>query len=236
MSRTFVTKSVEAEPGVGETLRQGREGAGHTVEELAARTRIQPRFLRALEEGKWKDLPEDVYVRSFVKGVAGALGIGSDELLVRLDEELALAARGGGRGKFAATPPRPPRAGFVLTERTTRAAAAALLVAAAALVLTFQIRALIRAPALLIDFPPEDFTTSSSIVRVRGRTVSETALTVNSIPIAPRSDGTFEEPVALEPGVNLITITAKKRRSRTAAVERHVIFEPPPQVIPTSTY
>lgn len=235
MTRAFVTKPVESEPGVGETLRQGREGAGLSVEELAARTRIQPRFLRALEEGKWKELPEDVYVRSFVKGVAGALGVGSDELMGRLDEELALAARSGGRGGRAFAPPRPPRAVFVLTERTMRAAAAGILVAAAALFLAFQIRNLIRAPALFIDFPPEDFTTSSSIVRVFGRTVPETALTINAIPIAPRSDGTFEEPVALSPGVNLITITAKKRRSRTAIAERHVIFEPPPQVIPSST-
>lgn len=231
----FTTQPVDTEPSVGEALKRGREAAGMTLEQVATRTRIQSRFLRALEEGAYKELPEDVYVRSFVKSVAAAVGINAELLVGKLDEELKIAARHGLRGARAMNPPRAAKEGFILTPRKLRAAAAVFLVAAAAAFFAIEIRGALRPPRLTVTSPQNEAVTTSSIAAIIGSTESEVSLYINGVAVAPHSDGTFSETVALEPGVNQITVTAKKRRSQEAKVELRVIYEPPPAVIPSST-
>jgi cytoskeletal protein RodZ len=55
--------------GFGNVLRQAREKAGLTVEEVAGITRIQGKYLRALEEENWDAVPPGVIGRGFVRVV-----------------------------------------------------------------------------------------------------------------------------------------------------------------------
>lgn len=63
----------------GALLREARERAGRTIEDLARATRIHPRYLAALEAGEGIDQP-DVYRRTFVKSYARALGLDPEEV------------------------------------------------------------------------------------------------------------------------------------------------------------
>lgn len=56
-------------------LRQAREERSVRVEELAAYTRIRLAFLYALEEGRFEELPEPIYVQGFIRHYADALGL-----------------------------------------------------------------------------------------------------------------------------------------------------------------
>ncbi|GAA6615124.1 helix-turn-helix domain-containing protein [Scytonema sp. NUACC26] len=56
-------------------LRQVREERAIRIDELAAYTRIRPVFLQALEEGRFEELPEPVYVQGFVRHYADAIGL-----------------------------------------------------------------------------------------------------------------------------------------------------------------
>ena len=80
-------------------LREQREKSGLTLQQLANKTRIDLRFLEAIEQGNFAFLPE-LYVKAFVKQYAKTIG---------LDENLSLkkfeAAREG--KEFDPAPPPP---------------------------------------------------------------------------------------------------------------------------------
>ncbi len=65
---------------IGCSLRQLRQEHSLSIEEVAARTRIQPRLLRALEEGQMDVLPEPVYIQGMIKKYGESLGVNSIEL------------------------------------------------------------------------------------------------------------------------------------------------------------
>lgn len=64
---------------LGTHLRECRESQLITIEQVAAKTMIQPRILNAIEAGRLHQLPEPIYVQGFIKRYADALGLsGSD--------------------------------------------------------------------------------------------------------------------------------------------------------------
>jgi cytoskeletal protein RodZ len=60
---------------IGDYLRQAREESFLSLDEVAVRTMIQPRLLRAIEAGKLQQLPEPVYIQGFIRRYAEALGL-----------------------------------------------------------------------------------------------------------------------------------------------------------------
>lgn len=56
-------------------LRQVREEKGMLLEQVAAKILVRPTFLNALEEGRFEDLPEPVYIQGFIRRYGDALGI-----------------------------------------------------------------------------------------------------------------------------------------------------------------
>lgn len=62
----------------GSLLRRLRESCDASVAEVAAITKISKRYLRALEENDYGELPAAVYVRGFVREYARALGMDPD--------------------------------------------------------------------------------------------------------------------------------------------------------------
>lgn len=65
---------------IGSNLRQLRQDHSLSVEEIADRTRIQPRLIRALEDGQLEILPEPVYIQGMVKKYGESLGVNGLEL------------------------------------------------------------------------------------------------------------------------------------------------------------
>ena len=60
---------------IGAYLRQVREDQALSLEEVAVRTLIQPRLLRAIESGEMHQLPEPIYIQGFIKRYADSLGL-----------------------------------------------------------------------------------------------------------------------------------------------------------------
>jgi len=68
-------------PGLGRLLRDARERSGLGLSDLAEVTHVRRVYLTALEEGRYRDLPEDVYARNFVRLYANAVGLDAAPLL-----------------------------------------------------------------------------------------------------------------------------------------------------------
>ena len=61
-------------PTAGERLRSAREARGMTLDDVSARTRVPPRHLQAIEEGRYADLPSPTYAVGFARAHARATG------------------------------------------------------------------------------------------------------------------------------------------------------------------
>jgi cytoskeletal protein RodZ len=70
----------------GEQLRSEREGRGISIERLCADTKVNQRFLEALERGAYQDLPGGVFRRGFVRAYLRAVGLDEAEWMPRFDE------------------------------------------------------------------------------------------------------------------------------------------------------
>lgn len=73
---------------VGERLRQAREAAGLTLEDIATSTRIPTRHLESLESGDFSRLPAPTYTIGFAKNYAGAVGLDRAEIGDQLRAEM----------------------------------------------------------------------------------------------------------------------------------------------------
>jgi cytoskeletal protein RodZ len=70
---------------VSRTLRSARERSGLEIEEISARTKINPVFLRALETGHFEVLPGHFFTRAFIRSYAHELGLSPDEVAAAYD-------------------------------------------------------------------------------------------------------------------------------------------------------
>ena len=68
---------------VGEFFKQVRETKGLTVDEVASKTRIRPDFVKALEDGNFAKLPDQVFARGFVRSYARSLGLDEEDAIQR---------------------------------------------------------------------------------------------------------------------------------------------------------
>jgi len=65
-------------------LKTERENKGLTLDELHAKTRIDIKFLEAIESGNYSIMPE-VYVRAFIREYAAEIGLNPEETLRKFD-------------------------------------------------------------------------------------------------------------------------------------------------------
>ncbi|MHB8486229.1 MAG: helix-turn-helix domain-containing protein [Candidatus Acidiferrales bacterium] len=65
----------------GEHLKREREMRGVSLEEISAATRISVRFLEALENEQWEQLPGGIFNRGFIRSVARFLGMDEENLV-----------------------------------------------------------------------------------------------------------------------------------------------------------
>ena len=74
---------------IGEILKEARIEQGYTLDDLQQTTKIQKRYLQAIENGNVDILPGRFYARAFVKQYADIVGLDGEELLAEHLNETA---------------------------------------------------------------------------------------------------------------------------------------------------
>lgn len=72
---------------IGETLREAREAKSLTLDDIQDLTKIQKRYLVAIEQNDFHVLPGRFYARAFIKEYAQAVDLDASELLAEFDED-----------------------------------------------------------------------------------------------------------------------------------------------------
>lgn len=205
---------------LGALLRELRESAHVSLEDLAETTRIQKKYLVALEEDTHKDLPDHTYVRHFLRAIAGALNVSPETLFVHYQPDADVSPS-------RMEPPAPQSAlAFIVPSRILSRAAIAGFVVVVLAILFWQVRALFTPPVLIVTAPAdaallrEPVTTVMGTVRGKGAEVR-----INNELVYPDEHGDFRINIDLQQGANLIKIAAKKPRSAERVLWRQVVVE-----------
>ncbi len=85
MARDLCAKMSE----VSRTLREAREARNLTIAEVAKATRIKARYLEAMEDGRWDEMPGPVQARGFLKNYAIFLGLDGGALASLREHEVS---------------------------------------------------------------------------------------------------------------------------------------------------
>ncbi|MBI2875486.1 MAG: DUF4115 domain-containing protein [Candidatus Tectomicrobia bacterium] len=78
---------------VGERLNKERKRKGLSIHDVATVTKIQPRFIQALEEDRFEILPSSVFIKGFLKSYASCLGMDPEEVIELYREQFAQQAQ-----------------------------------------------------------------------------------------------------------------------------------------------
>ena len=65
----------------GSYLKHERELRGVPLEEISGATKIHIRFLQALEENKFDELPGEVFIKGYIRSYANIIGSDVEEVL-----------------------------------------------------------------------------------------------------------------------------------------------------------
>lgn len=206
---------------LGESLKMVREEDGLTVEELGRRANVQAKYVAAIEAGRYDHTPGPTYVRGFLRSIADVLNLSTDMVVARFDNEPFPAVAGE---QPHATPQR------YLSYRTIRLLGLGVILLAALVYFGVQITRIVAPPPLVVSAPATDVVATEAQIVLAGITDPEVDVEVNGRAIQVGSEGKFQETLDLQPGVNTLTVSARKKRSRTATITRRVLVELPPVV------
>lgn len=221
----FVRRSLESEARtLGERLRLLRRTQAVTMDMLVTATRIQRRYLEALEWGRYHELPDPLYARNFIRAYARYLGADETYFLELFANEVA-------RSDLLA-PHRLPR---VRAKRALFLSVPQMFTAFLTLCIFFlgifwlvsRVYVVFRPPELFVEDPGEESVTSVPYVLVQG-SVLDTNISVQIggqyVPLA--LNGSFAREVPLHVGPNTIRISARSRYSAEGVSERIVVYQP----------
>ncbi|HSW89439.1 MAG TPA: helix-turn-helix domain-containing protein [Patescibacteria group bacterium] len=187
---------------VGDILRRAREKQKKSLSNLAETTHIRPDYIEAIERNDFYILPSHASLFGFVDTLARELGIDAKMLV-------SIARRDA--GTVDVQPIRSIPLPFIRRIHMTPALAcliASLVVFAG--YAGWSIVSLRSAPALTITMP-KDGTAVSSPVIVRGNTLPDASLEIDTQSVATSTDGSFVYEIDLPTGPHSITAIAKNR-------------------------
>lgn len=206
---------------VGSILKDARLARGLTLDSVAQATKIQTKFLTAIEADEFHRLPLGTYAKGFVKNYSEFLGLPSTTTLAffrRQTEEPKRTTTIMPHGM--AEPLNAPT--FQLTPGKFLGIILAGFLGLFLLYFGRQYMTLRQAPLLTIETPNDKAIVSQRRIDVTGKTDTDATVTVNGTTVLVRGDGKFFDQVSLEQGINRITIIATSRFGKSTTVIREV--------------
>jgi len=239
---------------LGERLKKVREGRGLDLREVEAALNVRGQYLECLEEGNYKDLPGEVYVKNFLKVYGVFLGMEGEEIIEQYEKErkvddykMMTQNVAGERDLFGNKSRRgwsdfSQRLGLSWKQAASRGqermsfrnivlsqifikGIIGILILGVLFYLGFEINKIITPPDLTVLKPVDNLLSEELNVEILGIVEEGAILTINGSEVMYEENGRFEEMVDLRPGLNEIKIAARKKHSRENVVYRRIIVE-----------
>lgn len=206
---------------VGQFLKNTRLEKGLSLEQIEKSTKINKRFLKALEDGDYQKLPPPTFIKGFIKNYGDYIGLPVDRLLALFRREYSLSF----------SPTLLPKAvgGTLFPSFLDLIQNKFFLLGFSLLMVFFLIflgRKFFIPPRLVLELPADSLVTSDLSIDISGQTEPEARLTINDQAVTLREDGSFMVRVQLAVGVNQITVVAMNKLGRSRKVTKTITVSP----------
>ncbi len=209
---------------VGSMLQEARLQKGLTPQDVERVIKIREKYIVALEADNFAALPSPSYAKGFVRNYAEYLGLPTDAMMAFFRRQMTDVSKAS---LLPQGVPEPFQASWL---HLTPGRFVALLISVLLVVFLFylgnQYFRIGKAPPLTVVSPTNQEIVSSSRIAVEGQSDRDATVTINGISTIVRDDGKFYEQVAVEPGVNKITVTATSRFGKMTTVTKEVGYQP----------
>ncbi len=204
---------------LGEKLKKMRSDKRIALNEISRVTKIRVEYLECLEEGRYDDLPADVYVRGFLKSYGDFLAV-DEQNLIKLYEKEKGINKNLKKGKNPAKEDSKIKtiniSSFIFTPQKFALAFSIIVVLATFFYLYRQAGSLTNTPRLIIFNPETNSEVQGNSVLLEGKTAKDARVLINEQPILTDDEGGFKENVALQDGINVIKIKAVNKFQKEA--------------------
>jgi len=207
-----------------EEIRRLMKAKGIGPTRLSNLTDIPSRFVDAILDGDFDNLPARPYIRGYLFKISNVLGAESDHLwqLYRASSE---ARSSGEKDKL-------PANRFALKRMNRGTVIGITAVVALLLLLAFNFNRIIGRPTIEVSVPE---TTEESVITVTGLINPEDRLTLNDEIIYTDDIGRFEKQVQLEPGLNTLRFRVSRYLGRETDLVEQVFYQAPQEETPITT-
>lgn len=197
-------------------LAEIRKKYGISLETISRRTKVPVKYLRALEGGSVKMLPDVLYTKYIIKKYLAIFNIDPRPFIAGLAMERTekLSPQKALRLKSLIVLPRIIKAVLVIS-----------IILAILSYLVFGINKIFISPAIVVLSPADQEIVADSVIAVRGKTEKDAEIFINNEQAILDRDGNFSKEVNLQKGLNSIKISGVKRYSKETIIWRNVILE-----------
>jgi len=207
---------------VGSILKSKRDEKGWEIEEISKFLKIHPKYLKALEEGRYEVFSDPVHIRGFLKNYAEFLELNTSEVLAFFRREYKTDLTKSDL-KIPSNSLLSPR--FVITPQALLGISIVVLVVSFFSYLTYQYRSFASAPHLEIKNPIEDTAISKDIINVYGNTEKDSELYINGQKVEVSEEGGFATTISLTEGVNSLSFLSVNKLGKETKITRTVVVE-----------
>ncbi len=231
----FKRKTIEKTNRVCLRLKEAREQAGFSIEDMAKKTRLGKKYIIALEQCEFEKLPKgSVYQKNFIKRYLDVLNIPCTSYIQQflIEEEY---------DKLNEEPQQihphtaKPLSRFRSLPDLMKYLSVAIVLFAVLGYLGWQVNRILEPPMLTLASPEDGHITSDEQIMIRGAAEPETNITINGKGVSLAEEGHFEQELDLVEGVNAIVVEATKKHGKTTTETRYVTQRPIQKISVDST-
>jgi len=217
----FKSKEIINKETAGEILKEARERKKVSLKEVEKITKIQAKYLEALENSQYEKLPSDVYTRNFLKVYTQLLGLKFESIFELYKREKSFFDNLNEKKKV----PFKFKPRFMITPQLIKIILVGFIVIILLVYLGRGIKRIISVPILIVNNPQNKLITNQEFVKVEGRTEKEVRVTINNQEVLSDKNGYFEKTIDLQKGLNIIKVTAARKHSKENVVYREILVE-----------
>ncbi len=203
---------------VGELLYKVRKKKQITLEEAAKATRIQHKYLVAVEKNDWGAFSSKVYISGVIRTYADYLDLDPANVLAYFRRDYEKKEVISFRKKL-------PTLNFLPETKKIVIAAITMVVFFFLTYFGFQFYLFLRPPEVQILAPQQETFRNTSRITIIGHTQKESRIRIFNEDIFPDEEGLFQYEYPLQKGINTIQIRVTGANGKETVVEKEYVLE-----------
>ncbi len=204
---------------VGEILKSARKKNKLSIDEVSQATKINKRYISAIEANQFSQLPPSAFTKGFLKNYAKLVDINPEQVLAIFRRDYDFDDRGRIIPRGLTQPP--PTNKSLFQPRTLQIASISLIAVLVFGFFIFQIIQFNSPPPLHVLSPVENQEVQNPVI-ISGNTDPQATLKINNRTISLTQDGSFQTEISLTPGQHSLIIESSSRSNKSTTIIRNI--------------